>query len=258
MLAHRTVIDKFAQLSDSDRSCVLGMLSTPTADQMTSKGSAHDQFYLALQGLGWARRAKLDDDLEALGVFAAWSLTPNGRTGLPSLMVGATINRHDEAYDQQLPLKFVGLAVKFAVGYALVHVSALSTVYGLTRIGVPLAPVQDFLSLGLIYASSAAGVYLAVTPWMRRQDLSDKLKSVGSFQSMASNYRLLCAYFAPFVFMFHVALENLIVRFDPVQAARLVGNPMARAAVMTALVCVGCGLMLPSVLNAKISRYLAR
>jgi hypothetical protein len=258
MLAHRIVIDKFVQLSDGDRSCVLGMLSIPTADQMTSKGSAHDQFYLALQELGWARRAKLDDDLEAMGLFAAWSLTPDGRTGLPSLIVGATFNRHNEAYDEQLPLNFVGLAVKFAVGYVLVHGSALSAVYGLTRIGVPLATVQDFLSLGLIYASSAAGVYSSVTPWTRRQDPSEKLKSIGSFQSMASNYRLLCAYFAPFLFMFHFALENLILRFDPVQAARLVGNPITRAAVMTALVCVCCGLILPSVLSTKINRYLAR
>jgi len=50
-LAYRTVIDKFAQLSDGDRSCVLAMLRSPPADQMTSKGSAHDQFYLALERL---------------------------------------------------------------------------------------------------------------------------------------------------------------------------------------------------------------
>jgi hypothetical protein len=150
------------------------------------------------------------------------------------------------------------LAVKFAVGYALVHISALSAVYGLTRIGAPMASVQDFLSLGLIYASSVGGVYSAVTPWTGRQDPSDKLKSIGSFQSMASNYRLLCAYFAPFIFIFHCVLENLILRFDPVQASRLVGSPMTRAAVMTALVCLCCGLLLPSVLSAKINRYLAR
>ena len=158
------------------------MLKLPDTDQMTSKGSAHDQFYLALESVGWARRAKLDDELDAIGLFAAWSLTPDGRTSFPGLLLGAQIIMFNEDYESRLTLNFAKLAVKFAIGYALAHTCALATVYGLTRMGVALAPVQDFLSLGLIFGSSAAGVYAAVTPWTWRQDPVDKLKWSVSFK----------------------------------------------------------------------------
>ena len=123
-LAYRTVIEKFAQLSDGDRSCVFGMLKLPDTDQMTTKGSAHDQFYLALETLGWAQRAKLDDELDAIGLFAAWTLTPEGRTRFPGLLAGAQINTFNEDYESRLAHNFTVLAVKFAIGYALAHIGA--------------------------------------------------------------------------------------------------------------------------------------
>jgi hypothetical protein len=206
----------------------------------------------------WARRAKLDDELDAIGLFASWTFTPEGRTHFPSLLLGAEINKFNATYVSRLSLNFAVLALKFAIGYGLAYVCALAAVYGLTRMGISLAPVQDFLSLGLIFGASAAGVYAAVTSWTPRQDPIEDLRMIGGFQAMASHSQLLCASFAPLVFVFHVAAENLIVRFDPMQAARLVGNPMTRAAVMAALVCIVSGLMLPSILSAKISRYLER
>jgi len=257
-LAYRTVIDKFAQLSDGDRSCVLAVLRNPPADQMTSKGSAHDQFYLALERLGWAQRAKMDDHLEALGLLAAWTFTPKGRTQFPSMLAGAEINLHAEEYKQQLPLKFSGLVFKFVFGYILTYVVSVSAVYGLTRMGVNLRPVQDVLSVGLIFAASAAGVFVALVPWALHQNQIDDLQAIGRLKTISSHYKLLCAYFTPLVFVFHIAAENLILRFDPIQAARLVGTPVTRAAVMTALVFAGCVMVLPPILNSMIDRCAKR
>jgi hypothetical protein len=256
--AYRTVIDKFAQLSDGDRSCVLAMLGSPPADQMTSKGSAHDQFYLALERLGWAQRAKIDDHLEALGIVAAWTFTPKGRVQFPNMLAGAEINLHAEEYTQQIPLEFSRLALKFSVGYILSYVVSLSAVYGLTRMGVNVRPVQDVLSIGLIFAASAAGVFAALVPWAFSPDGIDDLQAIGRLQAISSNYKLLCACFTPLVFVFHVVAEGLILRFDPVQAARLVGTPVVRAAVMTALVYAGCVTVLPPILNAVMNRCARR
>lgn len=235
-LAYRTVIDKFARLSDGDRSCVLAMLRSPPADQLTSKGSAHDQFYLALERLGWAQRAKIDDHLEALGLFAAWTFTAEGRAQFPGMLAGSEINLRAEEYEKQLPVKFAVLALKFGVGYLLTYVASVSAVYGLTRMGVNLRPAQDVLSVGLIFAASVAGVFAALVPWALHQDRVDDLNAIGRLKAVSSNDKLLCACFTPLVFVFHVAAENLMLRFDPVQAARLVGTPVTRAAVMTALV----------------------
>jgi hypothetical protein len=257
-LAYRTVIDKFAQLSDGDRSCVLAMLSSPPADQMTSKGSAHDQFYLALERLGWARRAKIADHLEALGLFAAWTFTSEGRAQFPGMLAGAEINLHAEEYKRHLPLEFLGLALKFGLGYILTYVVSVSAVYALTRMGVNLRPAQDVLSIGLIFASSAAGVFAALAPWALHQDRIDDLQAIGRLETISSNYKLLCACFTPLVFVFHVAAEHLMLRFDPVQAARLVGTPVTRAAVMTVLVYAACVMVLPSILNAMIGRCAKR
>ena len=256
--AYRTVIDKFAQLSDGDRSCVLAMLRSPPADQMTSKGSAHDQFYLALERLGWAQRAKIGDHLEALGLFAAWTFTSEGRAQFPSMLAGAEINLHADEYKEQLPLKFSGLALKFGFGYILTYVVSVSAVYGLTRMGVNLRPAQDVLSVGLIFAASAAGVFAALVPWALHRDRIDDLQAIGRLQTISSNYKALCAYFTPLVFVFHVAAENLMLRFDPVQAARLVGTPVTRAAVMTALVYAACVMVLPSIAKAMIDRCAKR
>jgi len=257
-LAYRTVIDKFAQLSDGDRSCVLAVLRNPPADQMTSKGSAHDQFYLALERLGWARRAKMDDHLEAFGLFAAWTFTPEGRAQFPSMLAGAEINLHAEEYEQRLPLKFSGLVLKFGFGYILTYVVSVSAVYGLTRMGMNLHPVQDVLSVGLIFAASAAGVFAALVPWALHRQRIDDLQALGRLKAISSNYKWLCAYFTPLVFVFHVAAEHLILRFDPEQAARLVGTSVTRAAVMTALVYAACLMALPPILNTLIDRCAKR
>jgi len=234
------------------------MLRSPLAEQMTSKGSAHDQFYLALERLGWAQRAKIDDHLDAVGLFAAWTFTPEGRAQFPSMLAGAEINLHAEEYKKQLPLKSWRLALKFGFGYILTYVASGSAVYGLTRMGVNLRPVEDVLAVGLIFAASTAGVFAALVPWALHQNRIDDLQAIGRLKTIASNYKLLCAYFTPLVFVFHVAAEDLILRFDPVQAARLVGTPVTRAAVMTALVYAGCVMVLPSILNAMIGHSAKR
>lgn len=257
-LAYRTVIDKFAQLSDGDRSCVLAVLRNQPAEQLTSKGSAHDQFYLALERLGWAQRAKLDDHLEVLGLCAAWTFTPKGLVQFPSMLAGAEINLHAEEYQQQLPLRFTALVFTFGFGYILTYVAAVSAVYGVTRAGVNLRPVLDVLSVGLIFAASAAGVFAALVPWALHQDRIDDLQVIGRLKAISSHNKLLCAFFTPLVFVFHVAAGNLILRFDPVQAARLVGTSVTRAAVMTALVYAGCAMVLPPILNTMIDRRARR
>src|SRR5262249_58588349 len=119
---------------------------------------------------------------------------------------------------------------------------------------VNLRPAQDVLSIALIFAASAAGVFAALVPWALHQNRIDDLQALGRLQTISSNYKLLCAYFTPLVFVFHVAAENLILRFDPVQAERLVGTSVMRAAVMTALVYAGCLMVLPPILNTLIDR----
>ena len=252
----QAVIDKHARLSGGDKSCVLAMLQSQASQQLTSRGSPHDQFYLALEELGWAHRAKLDDKLEQLGVVAAWTITPEGRANIPALLVASQISQHADEHENHLLAKFSHMAAKFALAYGLFYALSILAVYSLTRAGVKLAPVQDLLFVGLLAGSCWVGVFAAVTPWTLRQDETGPLNAIGLLDATASNKWHLLACFAPFLLIFHLALDLLILRFDTAQAARLVGTTFTRSVVMTALVCALCSTLLPTILDARKKRLL--
>ena len=84
---YRSVTDRFSELSASDKSCLVAMLKTPNAVQLTSRNSAHDAFYTALESLGWSEQTPFGEDLAELCSFAVqWVLTSSGRTELPYLL----------------------------------------------------------------------------------------------------------------------------------------------------------------------------
>lgn len=239
---YQKVVDAFERLSDSDRSCVLHMLKTTDADQLTSKGSAQDQFYLALKDVGWARRAELGEDLG--GLLAAWTLTLEGRRSAPNLLFVAGVETRKAEYESQLSPQFAGLALKFGAGYALVQISAGLAAYGLTRIGVDIKPAMDVLSVGLLFGSCAAGVFAAVMPGTFRPSPADRCALIGASEAIASHRWLLCAWFAAPVFVFYFLFEHFMLRFDPLQAA-------TRSAAITVLVGLICQLLTPSILALR-------
>ncbi len=257
--AYQSAFDCFARLSEGDKSCLAELLRMGDGQQLTSQNSAHDHFYRAIQALGWSEPADHDPQIGRYGAVAAWQLTAAGRANLPSFTLAAEIRLRRRAHEADWGRWLTILAGKFAAGYIVVQVIAGLSVYGLTKLGVDIPAIQSVMSPALVISSCMAGIWSSITPWRRNLPASEDLLQIGLLEANSAHLKSVCLVIACPVFVFHLALEQLRVVITPEHAADLLGNQMTRAAVMTAIVCLGCWWFFPWRLEAltdqKFGRY---
>jgi|GEM_PF-4386522 len=73
----------FSTLSAGDISCLYSIAhGEADMQQMTTKGSAHNNIYLLMEKRGWAEKAELPEAMQKLDFAVAWRLTDEGRQHL--------------------------------------------------------------------------------------------------------------------------------------------------------------------------------
>ena len=250
-LEYQPLIDSFEELGEGDRSCVVTVLNSEGGQQLTTPHSKHDRFYQRLERFGWARRVILDEDRSAVPVVG-WELTEEGRGRLRGVLavgaVAACTQKHQARFGRHLSV----MALKFALLYTAVHVAGMATVYALARAGFGLSSVSEILSIALLIGACYVALYGALSPW--RDDGNGIVGQLGVIESFGAQRWLVCGVLAPLLLAIHFGMEQAILLFDPVQAARLAGTSLLRACVRTAFVCFVCWGVLPPILETKKAR----
>ena len=207
--------DRFGAMSQGDKSCVVAMLADPDAQQLTTKDSAHGQFYEAMEELGWSEPVPLPPELEKLDFPALWTITPLGREHLASFM--ATVNSLGltSEFEARRARELLLFGVKFIACYVAFQVAIFLVVFGLTRTGVDFGSFANTLSLMGIAFSYIASLTLTLRLWRAPSgDKASVLKS-GYLVFLNRHWRNAVAISALAVVLAHLAFEGAAVMFHP-------------------------------------------
>ncbi len=242
MQFQRAIIwDLFSRLSDGDRSCVLQMLQNPNGVQLTSLASAHDDFYKALYGFGFAAPGDVDPSLGAVDIVG-WQLTARGREEVKRALLGGMVDDEADAIRHKSEATLLMMTARFSAAYAAIYLAAMIISFIAAQSGWDLAHNQVVIT-AVFLGSNLGGLYFALGRTGFFRPFGNKIEAAAHIRFAKHNRVRACSSFAAAIFLMYFVIITIKNATGLAQAS---GQPSSAAGVLLTLISVGvCWLIYP-------------
>lgn len=206
------VFERYAELSEGDKSCVLAMLQTPNGQQMTSIGSAHDRFYKELSKFGLAKSVDLTPELEAIGVVRSWYLTDDGRRSFRVLLLRFATAEIGKELSENKWTEFGKFGLKLFFCYVVCQIVGFLTVVSITRLGIEIPTLRGYAPILFVFALLTVSLYLSSKIWRHSEPHAKRVYNIAYSEFIVKKCKSLTVVTVLIVLGIHIASEMVAVQ----------------------------------------------
>lgn len=227
---HAEIKRKYQALTIGDKSCVTAAIQNTESAQLTTKESAHDDFYATLLKIGWARSIPVAPELDKLDSVTSWKLTSHGYENLPKLLHALEVEEVRDQYETQVIKQFSAIALKFITCYVCFYALITSIIYYSVKLGLPLEKITKELSLLTILCGFIVSATISLKNWGISKQQEYGLLPLAYYRFLESRAKLLALMYAALIiaisigFEFYIYLSNTDQSFIVFDAKKLIGT----------------------------------